>query len=72
MNCPVCNREVKTNALRMCVHTLYKQYYVVYSFLRSEDGETVVVLYNKMETPIRIPGFHILTIDRIEKLLLLK
>ena len=72
MNCPVCNREVKTNGVKMCVHNLDKQYHVVYSFLHSEDGETVVVLYNKMETPIRMPGFHILTVDRIEKLLLLK
>jgi hypothetical protein len=44
----------------------------MYSTAFTPDGQTVVVLAGQILSVIRIAGFHILTAERIEKLLLLK
>jgi hypothetical protein len=78
MNCPVCDHQISFASYNVCSHRIYDgdkhppKYSVLYTVRYNERGETIVIPYFGLNAILTMVGLHILTIERIEKLLLLQ
>jgi hypothetical protein len=69
MHCPICNKELHNN--RTCGHTFDAKYHVLY-LVSDFYTETCVLTYTPIRVLFKLDGLVFLTLERIEKLLLLK
>ena len=67
LECPMCQKTVSS----ICTHVLQSMYYVVYA-REPNRIRTLVSPYTKINLILDLNGFVFLTVEQIEKLLLLK
>jgi len=69
----MCNKVLIASNGYECAHTLNQKYHVVYAMnADTVSGETIVMSYNPFKILLTFQEFILISIERVEKLLLLQ